>query len=36
MTNLLRLVAVERGGLTHRVISPQEAHKGIFLKDILF
>jgi len=36
MTNHLCLVAVERGGLTHWVISPQEAHKGIFLNDILF
>ena len=36
MTDLLRLVAVERGGLTHWVISPQEAHKDTFLNDILF
>jgi len=36
MTDLLRLVAVERDGLIHWVISPQEAHKSIFSNDILF
>lgn len=36
MTDLLRLVAVQRDGPTHWVISPQEAHKGILSKDILF